>query len=56
MGYVLPHIYILTGDERFKEDFDKEQRRSVIGIAITGGICFLALIGAGIYSIILTGG
>ncbi len=56
MGYVPPHMYTLTGDEGFKEDFDREQRRTAIGIAITGGLCFLMLIGGTIYSILLIGG
>ena len=49
MGFVPPHMYILTGDKRFKADFDKEQRRVVIGTAITGGIGFLSIIGAWVY-------
>ncbi len=56
MGYVPPHIYTLTGDKRLKDDFDKEQRGTVIGIAIAGGISLLALIGGAIYSFILIGG
>jgi len=56
MGYVIPHIYILTGDKRYREDFERQQKRDVIGIAITGGICFLMLIGGGIYAILSIGG
>ncbi len=56
MGYVVPHIYIQTGDKRYKDDFDKEQRKNVIGIAVSGGISLLALIGGAIYSILLIGG
>ncbi len=57
MGYVPPHMYILThGNKRYKEDFYKEQRGAVIGIAIAGGISLLALIGGVIYSFILIGG
>lgn len=49
MGYVPPHIYIVTGDKRFKDAFDKEQRRDAIGIAITGILCFSAIMGGFIY-------
>lgn len=56
MGYVLPHVYILTGDERFKKDFERQQKRDAIGIVITGGICILMLIGGGIYAILSIGG
>ena len=56
MGYVIPHIYILTGDERFKADFDKQQKRDIIGIAVSGGICLLALIGGLLYCLISIGG
>lgn len=56
MGYVIPHIYILTGDERYKEDFKKDRKRSVIGLVITSIVCYLLLISGGIYAIIAVGG
>ncbi len=56
MGYVIPHIYILTGDKRFKADFEKQIKRDTIGIALTGVACLLLLIGGGIYSILSAGG
>lgn len=56
MGYVPAHIYIITGDERFKKDFDRQQKRDAIGIAVSGGISFLSIIGGGIYAILLIGG
>ena len=56
MGYVPPHTYILTGDERFRDDFEKQQKRDAIGIAITGIVCLLVIVGGAIYSLIQIGG
>ena len=56
MGYVPPHMYILTGDKQFKKDFDKEQRFNVAGIIVSGCISFLFIIGGVIYSLLSIGG
>lgn len=55
MGYVPTHLYIITGDKRFKDDFDKEQKFTTIGIAISGGLSFLAIIAGIIYALLITG-
>ena len=56
MGYVPTHLYIVTGDKRFKADYDKQHKQDVIGIAISGGLSFLAIIGAAVYCFIKLGG
>lgn len=36
MGYVPMHMYLVTGDERYRADYERQQRRAVIGLIIMG--------------------
>ncbi len=35
MGYVPKHLYIVTGDKRFKKSYYKEEKLTIIGVIIT---------------------
>lgn len=52
MGYVLPHIYIITGDRKYLNDFHKQQKRDVIGIAVSGIISFMVILSGLIYCLL----
>ena len=49
MGYEPFHIYLVTHDERYREDFDKQMKHDLIALSTIGIVLFLGLLFVPIY-------